>query len=246
MRVLSYPCFLSCSEWADDEYWKNVFEDLAFGITPSGVYISKDYIISHGKSREFVYKINPDTEPAILYTDIYGLFSEKLGLKSAQDTETYRASVIEDANEMVFDSWNSIKKKSVKDAVILNYVTRMSIEHGLSTRKTRELLNAVNLSILLKFITSKQIHYEHGEIVSIEGFTFCDDGTFTFGPATTTTGGGGDTDDAIPASSPTLESLVSDVDCIFECNKERICMADAWVKLIATLRRATMTTCSGP
>ena len=58
MRVLAYPCFLSCTEYTEDEYWKNIFEDLAFGITPQGAYISKNYIISNTKNKEFVYKIN--------------------------------------------------------------------------------------------------------------------------------------------------------------------------------------------
>ena len=112
MRVLVYPCFLSCTEYTEDEYWKNIFEDLAFAITPQGAYISKHYIISNTKNKEFVYKINIDLDPETIFIDIYNLFSEKLGIKSVQEIEDYKNSI--DSSELVFNSWNSIKKKSIQ------------------------------------------------------------------------------------------------------------------------------------
>lgn len=211
MRVLVYPCFLSCTEYTEDEYWKNIFEDLAFGITPQGAYISKNYIISNTKNKEFVYKINIDLEPETIFIDIYNLFSEKLGIKSVQEIEDFKNSI--DSSELVFDSWNSIKKKSIRDSIILDYVTKKSNEFNLSRQKSRELLNTINLGILLKFISNKHIHYEDGEIVEIEGFEF-EQGNFIFTQTTEYT-------------SNTLEY-----------NKYKLSMVDVWVKFIEMLAKS--------
>lgn len=230
MRTLVYPCFLTCAECTDDEYWKNVFEDLAFSITPHGVYISKDYIISHIKSKEFVYKINTDADPDTLFADIYGLFSEKLGIKSNQETEECRNTILEDTNELVFDSWNSIKRKSVRDSVILNYVAKKSTEYKLSIRKTRELLNAINLNILLKFVSNRQVQYENGDIVDIEGFTY-DIGTFKFTPPPSTQ------QSVVSTLSDYCKGSVVSTLSPFEYNKTTVSMVDAWTKYMDSLSR---------
>lgn len=215
MRVLVYPCFLSCTEYTEDEYWKNIFEDLAFSITPQGAYISKNYIISNTKNKEFVYKINVNLDPETIFVDIYNLFSEKLGIKSVQEIEDYKNSI--DAGEMIFNSWNSIKKKSIRDSIILDYVTKKSNEYNLSRIKSRELLNTIHLGILLKFISNKHIHYEEGEIIKIEGFDF-EDGLFTFTKTTEYTSN------------------------VLEYNKHKISMVDVWVKFIEMLVKTVFPT----
>lgn len=211
MRVLVYPCFLACTEYTEDEYWKNIFEDLAFGITPQGAYISKHYIISNTKNKEFVYKINNEADAETVFFDIYNLFSEKLGIKSVQEIEDYKNSI--DSSELVFDSWNSIKKKSIRDSIILNYVVRNSNEYELSRAKSKELLNTINLGILLKFISNKHIHYEDGEIKEIMGFEF-DKGGFIFNKTTEFT-------------PNTLEY-----------NKYKISLTDVWVKFTDILTKS--------
>jgi len=206
-----YPCFLSCTEYTEDEYWKNIFEDLAFGITPQGAYISKHYIISNTKNKEFVYKINIDLDPETVFIDIYNLFSEKLGIKSVQEIEDYKNSI--DSSELVFNSWNSIKKKSIRDSIILDYVTKKSEEYTLSRSKAKELLNTINLGILLKFISNKHIHYDDNEIKEIEGFEF-NQNTFIFTKTT-------------EYSSNTLEY-----------NKYKISLVDVWVKFVEMLTKS--------
>jgi hypothetical protein len=211
MRVLVYPCFLSCTEYTEDEYWKNIFEDLAFAITPQGAYISKHYIISNTKNKEFVYKINIDLDPETIFIDIYNLFSEKLGIKSVQEIEDYKNSI--DSSELVFNSWNSIKKKSIRDSIILDYVTKKSEEYNLSRARAKELLNTINLGILLKFISNKHIHYDDNEIKDIEGFEFKQDG-FVFTQTT-------------EYSSNTLEY-----------NKYKISLVDVWIKFVEMLTKS--------
>ncbi len=77
-KELLYPCFLACTDYTDDNFWMNVFEELAFGVCPSSTYINKNYIISNTRGKEFVYKINPDLDPETLFWDVYNLLSEKV------------------------------------------------------------------------------------------------------------------------------------------------------------------------
>ena len=60
-KELLYPIFLECSQHADDTFWENIFEDLAYGKAPYGTYISKDFLCCGYKKKEFSYKIEKKT-----------------------------------------------------------------------------------------------------------------------------------------------------------------------------------------
>jgi hypothetical protein len=209
-RELLYPCFLTCVEYTEDDYWRNIFEDLSFGITPQGTYISKNYLISNVKNKEFVYKINPDIDSETIFTDMYNLLSEKLGLKSLMEIEDYKNSI---ESEITFNSWNSIKKKSIKDSIIMNYVNVKSEENNLTTQTSKRLLNTINLGIMLKFITIKHIDYENGVINNIEGFTFSEN-NFHFDKCL---------DQGVGTSN------------VIEYNKVKISLIDIWFKMVDIL-----------
>lgn len=204
-KELLYPCFLTCVEYTDDEYWRNIFEDLAFGITPQGTYISKNYLISNMKNKEFVYKINRDIDSETIFFDVYTLLSEKFGLKSLAEIEEYKNSI---ESEMTFSSWNSIKKKSIRDSIIMNYVNAKSEEYSFSTQTSKKLLNTINLGLMLKFITIKNIDYENGVITHIKGFKFATN-SFNF--------------------DKSIEQTTSN---IIEYNKSKISLIDIWFKLV--------------
>lgn len=209
-RELIYPCFLSCLEFTEDEYWKNIFEDLSFGVTPQGTYITKNYIISNVKNREFTYKIKTDIESETIFIDIYTLFSEKLGLKSVNELEDYKNSI--DSSEVIFSSWNSIKKKSIRDSIIMNYVSDRTIEYNLSPITAYRLLNMINLRLMLKFITTKDIHYDNGVIHMIDGIDYSEN-SFVFSKITDF------------ASNPV------------EYHKNKVNLNDIWQKMIETLEK---------
>lgn len=209
-KELLYPCFLTCLEYVEDDYWKNIFEDLSFGITPQGTYISKNYLISNIKTKEFVYKINQELDTETIFLDVYNLLSEKLGLKSLNEIEEYKNNL---DLETTYNSWNSIKKKSIKDSIIMNYVNMKSEEYNFTTQTSKRLLNTINLGIMLKFITTKNISYENGYIINIDGFNFSED-EFQF--------------------DKNLESNSFNSNVI-EYNKFKISLVDIWFKMIDIL-----------
>ena len=55
---LIYPFFIDCCKYTDDIFWKFVFEDLAYGKTPYGIYLTKNFLCCNYKGKEFSYKID--------------------------------------------------------------------------------------------------------------------------------------------------------------------------------------------
>ena len=56
-KDIIYPIFLECCEYTKDEFWRSIFEDLAYGITPQGTFISKGSLCCSYKRKQFSYTI---------------------------------------------------------------------------------------------------------------------------------------------------------------------------------------------
>ena len=92
-REIIYPIFLECCQFTDDKFWENVFEDLAYGKTPYGTYISKDFLCCSYKKKEFSYKIEKKL-PKDVYNDVYDLLTNKLGLLSPLEKSKKRKILV--------------------------------------------------------------------------------------------------------------------------------------------------------
>ena len=53
---LLYPIFLDCCLYADDDFWKYILEDLAYGRSPYGTYIKKIFYVVITKIRNLLIK----------------------------------------------------------------------------------------------------------------------------------------------------------------------------------------------
>jgi hypothetical protein len=168
-----FPIFLECCKYCPDLFWVNVFEELSYGKTPYGVYISKKYLCCNYKNKEFSYKIE-NTDSKKLYTDIYELLSKKLGLLSTQEKLKKRLdfNTAEDSIKESKQNWNSIRKKNVKDLLIEKYVLRMKKKYSLKFKQARYLLSLIYITMVFKIITQKDIIYCDGVIDRIEGIDF--------------------------------------------------------------------------
>ena len=61
-KEIIYPIFLECCQYTTDIFWENVFEDLSYGKTPYGTYITKDFLCCNYKEKEFSYKIEKNNQ----------------------------------------------------------------------------------------------------------------------------------------------------------------------------------------
>ena len=174
-KEIVYTIFLECCEFIEDTFWKNVFEDLAYGKCPYGSYISKDFFCCNYKNKEFSYKIEKkDTQ--VLYNDIYDLLVKKLGLLSHKDKIKKKVDFvnIENSIKEYRKNWSNIRKKNIKDLLIENYVIDVKNKHSLSIKQARNLLSLIFIGMVFKVITVKDIMYEDGVIQNIEGISFKD------------------------------------------------------------------------
>lgn len=173
-KELIYPIFLECCQYTPDNFWENIFEDLAYGKPPYGTFISKNFLCCSYKKQEFSYKIEKkDTK--VLYDEIYNLLRNKLGLLSKEEKlkRTKDFSIMEKGlKDSRTKNWTEIRRKNIKDLIIELFVSRMKTEHSLTIKQARYLLSLIYVSLIFKVILSKDIIYSNGSIESINGITF--------------------------------------------------------------------------
>lgn len=172
MRTISYPIFLSCRECTNDVYWKKIFENMAFGITPRGVYFKDNTIYSITKKKEFNYSFE-DKSPEEIFKDIHEILSVSYGLKSRGDLSKKRELFEEfqrsHAARKAEDVWSKIKKKSLRDNLIQDYVLNCRKLYSLSDSDTRRLYFLISVGCVFKLFNSGDIHLKNGFIENIEG-----------------------------------------------------------------------------
>jgi len=173
-REIVYPIFLKTIQYTEDIFWKDTFENLSYSICPSGSYISKGFLCSSVKGKEFVYKFI-DKEPSRIYEDIYKLLKEKLNIMSKNERGILLREfeeVEESIKKIRTCSWNEIKKKGTKDILFQNYLIQKKQEYELKSIQIKKLYNLINLCVILKSISNADIDYQDGEIRNINGISF--------------------------------------------------------------------------
>ena len=83
-RDIIYPIFLKTIQYTEDSFWKDTFENLSYGICPIGAYISKGFLCSSVKGKEFVFKFI-DKDPQVIYNEVFRLLKEKLNIMSRNE-----------------------------------------------------------------------------------------------------------------------------------------------------------------
>lgn len=172
-KEIIYPVFLECYEFAEDTFWKNIFEDLSYGKTPYGTYISKNFLCCSYKNKEFSYKIERK-DPKIIYKDIYNLLTKQLGILSHKEKIKKRLEFHRTESRIKENrqEWCNIRKKNIKDLFVENYVIDMKKKHSLTVKQCKYMLSIIFMAIVFKVITPDDIDYSNGKIHKIDGIEF--------------------------------------------------------------------------
>ena len=175
LAKLLYPIFLDCCKYTDDNFWKFIFEDLAYGKSPYGTYITKNFLCCNYKGKEFSYKIDLNKDSKILYDEIFNILHNKFGLLSQKDKLKCRKIFNLQQNfTNDKDDWSSLRKKNIKIILIEKFVINKKKKHKLSFRQTRKLFSTILIGLIFKTISKEHIDYSNGDIQSIEGINFKD------------------------------------------------------------------------
>lgn len=173
-KEIIYPIFLECVQFAENKFWKSIFEDLSYGKCPYGSYIHKNYFSCNFKGKEFSYKLE-NSNPDVVYENVYNLLSKKLGLLSEEEKKSKILDYQKIETEMIenkMEKWSSIKKKSLKDSLIQNFIIKVKKDYKLNNLQIRSLQKIINLGLIFKTISHKDIHLQDGEIDEIDGIEF--------------------------------------------------------------------------
>lgn len=172
-REIVYPFVLNCCTYTEDNFWKGVFEDLAYGIPPSGTFLSKDVLFCTLKGKTFSYKIE-NADPKILYNKIYDILTKKLGIYSTQEykNKLQLFNNLENRMRDDIDDWNKIRKKNIKELLIEKYIIDSMLENNVPFEKSKKILALIYLAFQFKVLNSRHINFENGKIESIQGIDF--------------------------------------------------------------------------
>jgi len=177
-KQVIYPVFLECCQYCEyDPFWLNIFEELSFGNPPYGSFFSFSnnrrniFLCSTYKQKEFSYKIERNN-PKLLYTEIRNLISKKLNMYSEIEKKEINSFI--ENNKISSESWNDIKKKSIRNIFIDQFVLENKKQFNLTIDKARKLRSKLLAHIVLKTINSSNIKFKKNRIISIDGVSFKD------------------------------------------------------------------------
>jgi len=164
-KHILHPQFL-CIE-TDDIFWRNVFEHLAYNVCPTGTYIDNDTFICHIKGKQFSYYFG-DKSLSEIYDTIKPFLENTLHITSSNDYNIRKQSI----EQLQVKYWKDIKKKHIKDILIVNYVIKLYKKHNLPVQRGQYILNRLTMGFAFKLISSDDVVYnpETREIDDIKNY----------------------------------------------------------------------------
>lgn len=179
MKSILHPIFLSCRDYTSDVYWKKIFENLAYGEAPKGITLKNHILYSTLKKKEFNYTFE-DKEPKEIFEDLYNIFTNTFNMKShgenVKKQEILNEFLRQNSKRRSEELWNKIKRKSIRDNLIQDYVLSCKYKYNLSEYDVKKLYFYISVGCVFKLFTGNDIYLDKGFINSINGIEL-DQGT---------------------------------------------------------------------
>jgi hypothetical protein len=160
-KDIIHPNMIKCALLCNDPTWKSIFENLAYGKCPSGIYLNKNYINCATKGKEFSYKIDARKPVQELWREISCILKDFVSV----DQQSFTIG-------QGHTTWTQVKKKVIRDTLLEKYVLDKSVAFNLSMQVSRKLLSMLIIGLMFKTISSKNIEYRDGYIHHIDGFRY--------------------------------------------------------------------------
>lgn len=150
-REIVNPIFLECKQLCENEYWKNVFEEMAYGKYPKQIYISNQTILSSNKKKNFSYQMR-DQSPNDVMVNTISILTNFTDLISSEEIKKKK-----DSNDAFKKDnwvlWKDIKRKYIKDVLIMNFCLELKKEYNLTAQKSASLYQGLTYRIYSGQIT---------------------------------------------------------------------------------------------
>lgn len=170
-KKVLYPIFNDLKQYTIDSYWIDLFTNCSYGKFPKGVSYSNGQLYVYINKIRYVYKFNKHDKENFDF--IMNIFKKSLYLESAADNNDV-IQELENRTENVIEEWRDIRKKSLKDFYMRKYIIDIMEQYNLTYEEGQSLLNELYMYFSLRYLTSKDIVFEDGNILYINGLIYKD------------------------------------------------------------------------
>lgn len=167
--VVKFPVFFKVSECAKNMFWKGIFMNLAWNRPPSFVTLQNSsdecetQVVYFHPDNGFRYTIPTSAACEQVYAELVDLFQTKVMLYCVDD---YPVTDQQYQSFLAATQWNHLKKNFLKDFLITSHVADSTRLEPLEMRRLQ--LRRQNLQIYLKYVDTKQIQIQSGQIVYLK------------------------------------------------------------------------------
>lgn len=165
-KELLHPIFLECRDQTDNEFWKSLYEDMAYGKYPKQIYINQhQQIHSTNRALSFQYSFKNKSAEEIL-VDLQDFLLENTTLISNKEIDQKKSEIIQYKKD-TWTSWKEIKKKYIRDILLMDYCIKIK---GLLQFQYSEITHLYELvNHLLTQGRLYDVQMEDNKITSITG-----------------------------------------------------------------------------
>lgn len=163
MTKVLYPIFLEFTHHVKDEYWKLLYEDMAFGKFPNGVYIQKNHFCCFCRGKEFSVELLPKNFS--VFTHIHSLLTNDLGIRSEKEKLVLKENVLQ--SQTVKDP-----KRLIKDMSLTSFIIKNGEKYHLPDNIIRKIFSLFIVGFMFKTLILKDVVFHGNEIKEIRGFMF--------------------------------------------------------------------------
>jgi hypothetical protein len=165
-KELLHPIFLECRDKTDNEFWKSLYEDMAYGKYPKQIYINQNQQInSTNRSNSFQYDFKDKTVDEMVI-EIQELLLTHTNLISNDEINIKKTSNIQYKKD-TWTNWKDIKKKYIRDVLLMDYCLEIKRLLTFSSNETIYLYE--RLSNLILYGQLSTVHLDNNKIVAIDG-----------------------------------------------------------------------------
>lgn len=165
-KDISYPVFLKIAMQMDDTFWKYIYEDMAYGKCPFGIFLEQNYLCCFIKGKEFSFKMNYDSPNLI--EDIHHMMKEKAEILSEKEKIQKKEKFLRDQKK----NQSVISKKCSRDNLLQDYILENAKEHEIGIDICRRVINFLFVGFLLKLLDLRHITIHNNHISNIQGIQF--------------------------------------------------------------------------
>src|SRR5579872_3941638 len=168
--AILYPDLIECSKLVRDQFWQQFYKDLACGKASKGIYITNGIIQTASKRKGFSFCIT-DKSPEIIIKELHKLLVTYTSICSHKDLDKkyqYINEIQKELNEYTHGKWTGIKRKQIRNILIMNYAISLRKTYKLSWPATIAAFQTIMNAFICKTHTSKDVTYSEGKIENIE------------------------------------------------------------------------------